>query len=332
MKTVIITGANVGIGLATATFLAAIPDWHVVLACRNESKAEAAIRGIRQSYPNAHVSFAPLDLFSLASVRRLPAALVARQIPAIDALILNAGGINMKAKSLEFTDDGLERTFQLNFLGHFLLANILIEKMATPARIVFVSSDLHDPAATKMGKFMPPKHGPVGDLARGTGTATKLKPMARYATAKMYAMMAAYELDRRLRQMHKAITVNSWSPGVVPTTQAGRDMNPIMKKVITNHWFVNFMGSHLSTEEEAAQALGSLVTDAKYSAVSGRYFDGFKQIPSSVESRDEAKARSVWEQSAKLAGLSENGDEESSPARPEATSLIRNRGLQLNPE
>jgi hypothetical protein len=121
----------------------------------------------------------------------------------------------------------------------------------------------------------------------------------------MYAMMAAYELDRKLRQMNKPITVNSWSPGVIPTTQAGRDMNPIMKKIMTNRWFVNFMGSHLSTEEEAAQALGALVIDAKYSGVSGRYFDGFKEIPSSVESRDESKARVVWEQSARLVGLLE---------------------------
>jgi hypothetical protein len=104
--------------------------------------------------------------------------------------------------------------------------------------------------------------------------------------------------------MGKQITVNSWSPGVIPTTQAGRDMNPIMKKIITSRWFVNFMGSHLSTEEEAAQALGGLVTDARYSGLSGRYFHGFKEVPSSVESRDEGKARVVWKQSAKLAGLS----------------------------
>ena len=81
-------------------------------------------------------------------------------------------------------------------------------------------------------------------------------------------------------------------------------MNPIMKKIMTSRWFVNFMGSHLSTAEEAAQALGGLLVDEKYSGVSGRYFDGFKEIPSSLESRDEAKARSVWEQSARLAGLS----------------------------
>jgi NAD(P)-dependent dehydrogenase (short-subunit alcohol dehydrogenase family) len=187
--------------------------------------------------------------------------------------------------------------------------------MAEPARIIFVSSDLHDPAATKMRKLMPPRYGPVEDLARGTGTAAKLKPMARYASAKMYAIMTAYELDRRLRKMRKPITVNSWSPGVVPTTQAGRGMSPVLKLIMTSKWFVSFMGSHRSTEEEAARALGGLLIDAKYSGVSGKYFDGFKEIPSSVESREENKARTVWEQSAKLAGLAQGEADYSLPAQ-----------------
>lgn len=308
MRTVIITGANVGIGFATAKYLAAFPQWHVLLACRNASKATTAIAAIRNMLPDSRVSFAPLDLFSLTSVRRFPTILAETPIPPLSGLILNAGGPNMKA-SLEFTEDGFERTFQLNFLGHFLLANLLISQMSADARIILVSSDLHDPAATRMGKIMPPKFGPVGDLARGIGTAAKLKPMARYATAKMYAMMTAYELDRRLRAENKPITVNSWSPGVVPTTQAGRGMNPVVKRIIATRWFVNFMGSHLSTEQEAAQALGDLLVSAKYSGVSGKYFDGFKEIFSSVESRDERKARVVWEQSAKLAGLSPDGAE-----------------------
>ena len=258
MKTVLITGANVGIGFAAAKFLAARPDWDVLLACRNKAKAHAAIALIKKSHPDARLGFVPLDLFSLASVRRVPEVLGAMRISALNGLILNAGGINMKAKSLEFSEEGFERTFQLNFLGHFLLANLLIKHMAEPARIIFVSSDLHDPAATKMGKLMPPKYGPVEDLARGIGTAAKLKPMARYATAKMYAMMTAHELDRKLRNTRRPITVNSWSPGVVPTTQAGRGMSPVLKLIMTSNWFVSFMGSHRSTEEEAAQALGGL--------------------------------------------------------------------------
>ena len=318
MKTVLITGANAGIGFATAKVLAARPEWHVVLACRNESKANAAIAAIRNAHPKARLSFALLDLFSLASVRRLPEVLAWMRVPPLSGLILNAGGFNSKAKSLEFSEDRFERTFQLNFLAHFVLANLLVRQMAVCGRIVFVSSDLHDPAATKMGKLMRPKYGPVEDMARGSGTAANLKPMARYATAKMYAMMAAYELDRRLRKMGMPITVNSWSPGVVPTTQAAKDVNPVLKMIIASPAFVKFMGSHYSTQGEAAQALGGLISDAKYSGVSGKYFDGFKEIPSSIESRDENKARTVWEQSAKLAGLAREEAEfsVSAPARP----------------
>jgi NAD(P)-dependent dehydrogenase (short-subunit alcohol dehydrogenase family) len=314
MKTAVITGANVGIGFATAKFLAKLPDWHLVLACRNQLKAEAAARAIRQQNRAASVSFAPLDLFSLASVRRFPESLRSMDIPPVQGLILNAGGINMNAKSVEFTEDGFERTLQLNFLGHFLLVNLLLPEISEPARIIFVSSDLHDPAATRMGRLTPPRYGPVENLARAVGPAANLKPMARYATAKLYAMLSAYELDRRLRAMKKAITVNSWSPGVVPTTQAGRGMNPIIKKIMTNRWFVNFMGSHLATEEECAEALGSLLVAERYAGVSGRYFDGFKEIASSVESRDAAKAHEVWEQSCTLAGLARDAGHFRDPA------------------
>jgi NAD(P)-dependent dehydrogenase (short-subunit alcohol dehydrogenase family) len=304
MRTVVITGANVGIGFAAAKYLAASTDWHVLLACRNQWKAKAAIDAILKTHPKAHLGFAQLDLFSLASVRRLPSLLAAMDIPPLSGLVLNAGGINMAAKSLEYTEDGFERTFQLNFFGHFILANLMIKHLSGPARIIYVSSDLHDPAATRMGKIFPPRYGIVSDLARGAGTAARLKPMARYATAKMYAMMTAYELHRRLKENGRLIAVNSWSPGVIPTTDAGRDMPAALKLIMMSRWFVNFMGSHLSTEEEAGRALGGLIWDAKYSGVSGKYFDGFREIPSSAESLDKSKAKAVWEQSIQLAGLS----------------------------
>ena len=215
----------------------------------------------------------------------------------------------MKAKSLEFSEDGFERIFQTNFLGHFVLTHSLLAQLERPARIVFVSSDLHDPKATKMGMFAAPRYGPVEDAARGRGVFTKMHPMARYGTAKMFAMMCAREFNRRLRHhvYANSITVNSWSPGVVPTTQAGRDMSYLMKKIMMSGPFVRFMGSHLSTEDEAAHALGRLIIDPQFAGVSGQYYDGIKEIPSSIESRDPQKAKTVWESAKTLANLTEDG-------------------------
>ena len=308
MKTVVITGANAGIGFATAKHIAGHSDWHVVLACRNSAKAEAALEQILKVHPQASVSTLLLDLLSLQSIRDCAASLERQELPPLHSLVLNAGGINMKATSLEFSKDSFEHIFQLNFLGHFALTNLLVGKMQAPSRIVFVSSDLHDPAATRMGKIAPPKYGRAEDAACGQGIFAKMNPMARYGTAKMFAMMCALELDRRLRgQGIKGITVNSWSPGVVPTTEFSRDAprlrRKIMKFVLTSTPFVRFMGSHLSTENEAARGLGGLITDAKFEAISGRYFDGFKEILSSAESRDEVKAKAVWEQARGLAKI-----------------------------
>jgi NAD(P)-dependent dehydrogenase (short-subunit alcohol dehydrogenase family) len=310
MKTVVITGANAGIGFATAKYIAGHSDWQVVLACRNSAKAEAALEQIRKIHPKASVSSLPLDLLSLQSIRNFAASFEKQELPPLHGLVLNAGGINMKAKSLEFSKDSFEHIFQLNFLGHFALTSLLVGKMRAPARIVFVSSDLHDPAATKMGKIASPKYGAAEDAAYGQGIFAKMSPMARYSTAKMFAMMCALELDRRLTgQGMKGITVNSWSPGVVPTTEFSNEAPPLRKKImkfaLTSTPFVRFMGSHLSTEDEAARGLGGLITDAKFEGISGRYFDGFKEILSSAESRDATKARTVWEQARGLAKMTD---------------------------
>jgi NAD(P)-dependent dehydrogenase (short-subunit alcohol dehydrogenase family) len=310
MKTVVITGANAGIGFAAAKYIAGHSGWQVVLACRNPAKAEAALEEIRRVHPQASVSTLLLDLLSLQSIRDFAASLEKQELPPLQGLVLNAGGINMRAKSLEFSEDSFEHIFQLNFLGHFALTNLLVGKMQAPARIVFVSSDLHDPAATRMGKIAPPKYGAAEDAALGRGIFAKMSPVARYGTAKMFAMMSALELDRRLRrQGMKGVTVNSWSPGVVPTTEFGDDAPPLRRKImkfaLSSAPFVRFMGSHPSTEDEAARGLGGLITDAKFEGISGHYFDGFREILSSAESRDPAKARTVWEQARDLAKISD---------------------------
>jgi protochlorophyllide reductase len=299
MRSIAITGANVGIGLATAMHVAADPQWHVVLACRDPDRGEAAATTIRAGHPSASVEVVPLDLYSLASVAAAADALSRPGRPPLHALVLNAGGIDMRARVPELTGDGFEKTFQLNFLGHFALARRLVDRLAEPARIVFVSSDLHDPRATKMGRFAPPRFGPIDDAATARGDFAKQTPMARYATAKMFAMMCAYELQRR-HAGARALAVCSWSPGVVPDTQAGRDMSRLMKSIMMSRWFVRFMGSRRSSLDEAGRNLGALATDPAYDAPGGRYYFIDAEATSSIESRDEVKARAVFDQAAAL--------------------------------
>lgn len=98
MRTVVITGANAGIGFATAKFIARYREWHVVLACRNQAKAQAALNVIRESDSEASVSFLPLDLFSVKSVRHFAGELEEQGLPPLQGLILNAGGIIIDPK------------------------------------------------------------------------------------------------------------------------------------------------------------------------------------------------------------------------------------------
>jgi NAD(P)-dependent dehydrogenase (short-subunit alcohol dehydrogenase family) len=308
MNSVIITGANVGIGYATAEHLAAAKAWHVILACRDRTKGIDAAERIRAKYPSASVAFGELDLFSLQSIERFAAACPGPGQPPLRGLILNAGGVNIKAKNLEFTEDGYEKTFQLNFFGHFVLTRRLLRKLEPPARIVVVTSDLHDRAATKMGRIAPAMLGDVKDLALGRGRFAKMHPMARYGSAKLFAVACANELARHLAtdRLAGGITANSWNPGVVPTTRAGRDMPSLVKKIMRMGWFVRFMGARLSTEEEAARNLGGLLTDEKHNGVSGRYFDGAVERPSAADARDPRKAELAWEQASALARLPTN--------------------------
>ena len=90
----------------------------------------------------------------------------------------------------------------------------------------------------------------------------------------------------------------------MPTTEFGNNVPSLQKKImmfaLASPRFVSFMGSHLSTLDEAARALGGLVKETRFDGVSGRYFDGFKETLPSVESRDELKAKAVWQQAAAL--------------------------------
>ena len=137
-KTVIITGGNSGIGLETAVDLAK-RNARVILACRSVEKGEKAAVDVRKRSGNDNVVFAQLDLASLDSIRQF-AAKILEEEPQIDILINNAGVMIIPERRL--TKDGFEMQFGTNHLGHFLLTNLLLDRIkeAPSARIVNVSS------------------------------------------------------------------------------------------------------------------------------------------------------------------------------------------------
>jgi len=186
-KVAIVTGANVGIGFETALCLAQ-HGAQVVLACRNMDKAEAAKRKmearLREQGRTAMLFVEKLDLNSLQSVREFAARFQAK-FPRLDILVNNAGIMGVpKGKTV----DGFESHFGVNHLGHFLLTNLLLDRLkaSAPSRIVVVSSMAHRMAKVK--DEFDPREGYSGVYDW----------MAVYGYSKLCNIAFAHELDRRL--------------------------------------------------------------------------------------------------------------------------------------
>ncbi len=132
-----VTGGNSGVGLMTALGLAKA-GYHVFIACRSASKAAKAVDYIRQKSGNENVEFLPLNLASLDSVRQCVKLFEAREIPL--HLLVNNGGIFNQTGT---TQEGFELIWGTNYLGHFLLTYLLLEKLKqSDSRIIMVASDL----------------------------------------------------------------------------------------------------------------------------------------------------------------------------------------------
>ncbi|MEM8779943.1 MAG: SDR family NAD(P)-dependent oxidoreductase, partial [Cyanobacteria bacterium P01_G01_bin.49] len=142
-KTVIITGGNSGLGYACAKELARKKNYYLVLACRNKKKATKVIKKLKQLTSNNQIEAMSLDLASLKSVRQFASEFIHRKLPPLRGIICNAGVQFIQQR--KYTEDGFETTFAVNHLGHFLLVNLLVKHLTAPGRIIFVSSDTHDP-------------------------------------------------------------------------------------------------------------------------------------------------------------------------------------------
>jgi len=221
-RSVIITGANAGLGLECArAILARDESWHIVLAVRDASRGEAAVAELGS--PDRCTVLA-CDLASLHSVRDFTATFTAAGLPPLHAVIGNAG--LQVVSGIQRTEDGVETTFGVNHLGHFALIEGLREHLVAPARIVMVASGTHDP---KKFTGMPhPRYTSAEALAHPQ-PGEPVDGRRRYTTSKLCNVLYTYELDRRLGNGTQGITVTAFDPGLMPTSGLSRDYTPAQK-------------------------------------------------------------------------------------------------------
>ncbi|XP_016132385.1 retinol dehydrogenase 14-like [Sinocyclocheilus grahami] len=215
-KTIIVTGANSGIGKATAAELLRCQG-RVIMACRDRERAEKAVQEIQQEAgtEQGELVIKLLDLASLKSVRIFCEEIM-KEESRIDILINNAGIYQCPYTKSE---DGFEIQFAVNHLGHFLLTNLLLDllKRSAPSRIIVVSSKLY-----KYGEIN------VDDL----NSEQSYDKAFAYARSKLANLLFTLELSHRLEET--GVTVNALTPGIVQTNLGRHVHIPVLVKPLFN--------------------------------------------------------------------------------------------------
>ena len=195
-RVAVVTGANGGLGLETARELAP-KGAHVVLAARNQDKAETTRRDLLTEIPNASLEVRRLDLASLESIHELAADVLGDQV-AIDLLVNNAGVMGTSRRE---TADGFELQFGTNHLGHFALTALLIPALlrGSAARVVTVTS-----TARHFG-------GPVD--SNDPHLQSNYDPWRAYGRSKMANLQFAVELNHRLENARASVASLVAHPG-----------------------------------------------------------------------------------------------------------------------
>ena len=267
-RVALITGANTGIGRVTARELAA-QGAHVFIACRSAERAQPVIDEIRAATGQAAVEGLTLELADFASIRACAQAFLARDLP-LHLLINNAG----LAGARGLTAAGFEMAFGVNHLGHFLLTQLLLERIrqSAPARIVTVASRAHYRAT-----------GIDWHAVRKTTKA--LTGFAEYANSKLANVLFSAELGRQLAG--SGVTTYSLHPGVV-ASDVWRAVPWPLRSLIKLRM--------ISTEEGAATTL-HCATSASVATESGLYYDTCRSREPSKLAQDGALAAELWKRS-----------------------------------
>ena len=312
-KTVIITGGNTGLGYECAKVIAkAKNDWHIILASRTKERVDSAAQELIQTTGNQHISGMVLDLASFSSIHHFVHQFNEANLPPLHSIICNAG--LQFVQETQATVDGIEGTFGVNHLGHFLLVRLLLNQIQDNGSIVVVSSDTHDPLM-KTGMPAPIYLHPsiMANPQKSDESLANLssfsKGQTRYTTSKLSNLYFSYELARRIERANRLITVKAFNPGMMPGKGSGlsRDYNPLLKFMWNNVLpLMRFFRSSIRSTKQSGTDLGNLVLNEHFSSISGKYFDGPKEIPSSKESYDINRAKELWNWSSNILGLDKN--------------------------
>lgn len=285
-RTVVITGANSGLGRASASMLAGAGA-HVVMACRNPDKAARAASDLRRAHPHASIEVRELDLASLASVRSFAAGLVETGL-VVDVLMNNAG---IMAVDRGTTADGFEMQFGVNHLGHFALTGLLLPLLGSNpggARIVNVSSMGH-----RAGRM---------SLDDPNAEQRRYRRWPAYFQSKLANLLFTAELHSRLSAADSGVVALAAHPGTA-TTELGKVGSSASNWVLRRAF-----GAAVRGAEPGALSQVRAATDP--AARGGDYFGprwmvaGRPQLETpSRRARNADDARRLWEISERLTGV-----------------------------
>ena len=283
MRTIIITGANSGLGFATAKKIAKNQDYQVILACRNMEKAGHAKDEIISETGNQNIITLELDTSSLESVRNFVDEFKELNLR-LYGLINNAGISPMGHDGL--SKDGVEIVCATNYLGHFLLTNLLLPEMEQGGKIINITSDMHNPPGGLT--WTDPEllfHPTVNDRRK-------------YSYSKLCLIYLTYELDEILKNQNSHILVNAFNPGMMDTNFSGGHNSKARTAMVKMT-----MPERVGDLDKSSTALAELMTNDDFKD-SGKYYDRSTNFANSSElSYNIENRKELWEKSMKEVGL-----------------------------
>eukprot|EP00467_Chlorarachnion_reptans_P012448 CAMPEP_0114510940 /NCGR_PEP_ID=MMETSP0109-20121206/14079_1 /TAXON_ID=29199 /ORGANISM="Chlorarachnion reptans, Strain CCCM449" /LENGTH=431 /DNA_ID=CAMNT_0001690329 /DNA_START=140 /DNA_END=1435 /DNA_ORIENTATION=- len=315
-RNILITGANSGIGRSAVAFLA--KAGHTVYAVsRTMDKAEKSVDEIKAELGENLRGLLHCDLSDLDDVRSFVQRFRSLGVP-LNVLVANAGlslGAYDKNTKPKLTKQGFELTVGTNYLGHFLLVNLLLdelEKSGPDSRIVITGSEVHDPSSP--GGQVGAK-ATLGDLSGLDEDNWNMidggayDPDKAYKDSKLADIMFALELQRRLTASGKHITVNSFGPGLITRSGFFRNQaqgfTQIFDFAATNIFHVT------ETVDFGGACIAYMAVSKDLDNVGGKWYNAIQpgepkleELQPSAEAQDTKKARKLFDRSADLVGFS----------------------------